>query len=79
MAREVDPNACERAPDAMRTALERRRDWLQGFERTGSAPPRILIRGPGRRTRQVVAVRLCLRDPGLSRRGRADRQAHDRG
>ncbi|WP_329221374.1 hypothetical protein OG352_30570 [Streptomyces sp. NBC_01485] len=32
MAREVDPNACERTPDAIRAALERRPDWLQGFE-----------------------------------------------
>lgn len=32
MAHEVDPNACERTPDAIRAALERRPDWLQGFE-----------------------------------------------
>ncbi|WP_447040196.1 DUF6247 family protein [Streptomyces sp. DSM 118878] len=32
MAHEVDPNACERTPDAIRTALGRRPDWLQGFE-----------------------------------------------
>ncbi|MET7681694.1 hypothetical protein [Streptomyces sp. NPDC005423] len=29
---EVDPNPCERTPDAIRAALERRPDWLQGFE-----------------------------------------------
>ncbi|MEV0280576.1 DUF6247 family protein [Streptomyces sp. NPDC050610] len=32
MAREVDPDSCERTPEAIRTALERRPDWLQGFE-----------------------------------------------
>ncbi len=30
---EVDRNACERAPDAIRTALQRRPDWLRFFER----------------------------------------------
>ncbi|GGZ66402.1 DUF6247 family protein [Streptomyces bluensis] len=32
MAHEVVPNACERTPDAIRAALERRPDWLQAFE-----------------------------------------------
>ncbi|KOT88991.1 hypothetical protein ADK86_30780 [Streptomyces sp. NRRL F-5755] len=29
---EVDRTACERTPDAIRTALQRRPDWLQYFE-----------------------------------------------
>ncbi|TGB08804.1 DUF6247 family protein [Streptomyces sp. MZ04] len=32
MVHEVDPHACERTPEAMRAALQRRPDWLQGFE-----------------------------------------------
>ncbi|MBL3668784.1 hypothetical protein JL475_22860 [Streptomyces sp. M2CJ-2] len=32
MAHEVDPNSCERTPEAIRAALQRRRDWLQAFE-----------------------------------------------
>ncbi|MCZ0208166.1 DUF6247 family protein [Streptomyces sp. UMAF16] len=33
MAHEVDPNSCERTPDAIRAALQRRPDWLKAFER----------------------------------------------
>ncbi|MCZ7416354.1 MULTISPECIES: DUF6247 family protein [unclassified Streptomyces] len=32
MAREVDTTACEKTPAAIRAALERRPDWLRGFE-----------------------------------------------
>ncbi|GAA2618515.1 DUF6247 family protein [Streptomyces vastus] len=32
MAHEVDPNSCERTPEAIRAALQRRPDWLQAFE-----------------------------------------------
>ncbi|WP_431783290.1 DUF6247 family protein [Streptomyces chumphonensis] len=32
MGNEVDPAACERTPAAIRVALHRRPDWLQGFE-----------------------------------------------
>ncbi|MFD3525487.1 DUF6247 family protein [Streptomyces sp. NPDC058653] len=32
MVTEVDPEACERTPDAVRAALQRRPDWLSGFE-----------------------------------------------
>lgn len=32
MAYEVDPNSCERTPEAIRAALQRRPDWLQAFE-----------------------------------------------
>lgn len=32
MAHEVDPNSCARTPEAIRAALQRRRDWLQAFE-----------------------------------------------
>ncbi|MDO0913768.1 hypothetical protein QQM39_23950 [Streptomyces sp. DT2A-34] len=32
MAHEVDPNSCERTPEALRAALQRRPDWLQAFE-----------------------------------------------
>ncbi|WAX79290.1 hypothetical protein [Streptomyces sp. KMM 9044] len=32
MAHEVDPNSCEKTPEAIRDALQRRRDWLQAFE-----------------------------------------------
>lgn len=32
MTHEVDPNSCEKTPEAIRAALQRRRDWLQAFE-----------------------------------------------
>ncbi|MBT2488197.1 hypothetical protein J7E96_06600 [Streptomyces sp. ISL-96] len=32
MVLEVDPEACERTPEAVRVALQRRPDWLQAFE-----------------------------------------------
>ncbi|MEU9284225.1 DUF6247 family protein [Streptomyces sp. NPDC048275] len=32
MAHEVDPNSCERTPEAIRAALQRRPDWLQAYE-----------------------------------------------
>ncbi|MFI9171705.1 hypothetical protein [Streptomyces lincolnensis] len=32
MAHEVEPHSCERTPEAIRTALQRRPDWLRGFE-----------------------------------------------
>ncbi|MGP2436742.1 DUF6247 family protein [Streptomyces sp. JW3] len=32
MAHEVDPRSCERTPEAIRSALQRRPDWLQVFE-----------------------------------------------
>lgn len=32
MAHEVDPRSCERTPEAIRAALQRRPDWLQAFE-----------------------------------------------
>ncbi|MFE5843759.1 hypothetical protein ACFQ7N_19205 [Streptomyces niveus] len=32
MATEVDPEACERTPEAVRAALQRRPDWLRAFE-----------------------------------------------
>lgn len=32
MVAEVDPQACEKTPEAVRAALERRPDWLQAFE-----------------------------------------------
>ncbi|MEU8848579.1 hypothetical protein AB0C70_20585 [Streptomyces sp. NPDC048564] len=32
MSHEVDPNSCERTPEAIRAALQRRPDWLQAFE-----------------------------------------------
>ncbi|EST28160.1 DUF6247 family protein [Streptomyces roseochromogenus] len=32
MTHEVDPNSCERTPDAIRAALQRRPDWLRAFE-----------------------------------------------
>ncbi|MGY0068263.1 DUF6247 family protein [Streptomyces sp. QTS137] len=32
MAHEVDPNSCEKTPEAIRTALQRRPDWLRAFE-----------------------------------------------
>ncbi|MEF9904872.1 hypothetical protein [Streptomyces sp. P9-A2] len=32
MAHEVDPNSCESTPEAIRTALQRRPDWLRAFE-----------------------------------------------
>ncbi|MBW1600104.1 hypothetical protein [Streptomyces sp. JJ38] len=32
MAREADTTACEKTPAAIRAALERRPDWLHGFE-----------------------------------------------
>ncbi|MFE1309261.1 DUF6247 family protein [Streptomyces sp. NPDC058755] len=32
MAHEVDPNSCQRSPEAIRAALQRRPDWLQAFE-----------------------------------------------
>ena len=32
MVPEVDPEACERTPEAVRAALQRRPDWLQAFE-----------------------------------------------
>lgn len=32
MVAEVDPEACERTPEAVRTALQRRPDWLRAFE-----------------------------------------------
>ncbi|MEU3528921.1 DUF6247 family protein [Streptomyces sp. NPDC038707] len=33
MAHEVDPTSCERTPDAIRAALQRRPDRLKAFER----------------------------------------------
>ncbi|MFD7060406.1 hypothetical protein [Streptomyces sp. NPDC059906] len=32
MAHGVDPNSCEHTPEAIRTTLHRRPDWLQAFE-----------------------------------------------
>ncbi|MET4925611.1 hypothetical protein P3L51_25220 [Streptomyces sp. PSRA5] len=32
MVPEVDPEACERTSEAVRTALQRRPDWLRAFE-----------------------------------------------
>ncbi|MFC5956629.1 DUF6247 family protein [Streptomyces pratens] len=32
MVHEVDPNSCERTPEAVRAALQRRPDWLRAFE-----------------------------------------------
>ncbi|MER6091470.1 DUF6247 family protein [Streptomyces bluensis] len=32
MAHEVDPNSCERTPEAIRAALQRRPEWLRSFE-----------------------------------------------
>ncbi|MFF3269487.1 hypothetical protein ACFYWU_00950 [Streptomyces chrestomyceticus] len=41
---EVDRDACERTPDAIRTALQRRPEWLQYFEQDwlGAAADRVV-------------------------------------